>query len=92
MITVSDPDLSPAPSRYYAADFHKLTNRHTPDFPLPNRVVPARATLDTADRRAFTTNDAQPSVLQGAPDVFRTRQGSGCSVKEEAGGEITSAL
>ncbi|KAL8718465.1 MAG: hypothetical protein Q9225_004396 [Loekoesia sp. 1 TL-2023] len=94
MISVPDPDLSPAPSRYYAADFHKLTNRRassplTPDFPLPNRVVPARATLDTADRRAFTTNDAPPCVMQGALQNLRIRQGSGSSVKEEAGGEIT---
>ncbi|KAI4169377.1 MAG: hypothetical protein LQ343_005770 [Gyalolechia ehrenbergii] len=96
MITVPDPDLSPAPSRYYAADFHKLTNRRasspsTPDFPLPNRVLPARATLSTstADRRAFFRNDAAPCVMQGTPANFRTRQGS---VKEEAGGEITRAF
>ncbi|KAL8932663.1 MAG: hypothetical protein Q9216_006737 [Gyalolechia sp. 2 TL-2023] len=96
MIAVPDPDLSPAPSRYYAADFHKLTNRRpsspsTPDFPQPDRVVPARATvnLSTADRRAFSRNDAAPCVMQGTPANFRTRQGSGSSVKEEAGGEIT---
>lgn len=99
MITVPDPDLSPAPSRYYAADFHKLTNRRasspsTPDFALPDRVVPARARLNhaTADRRAFFSNDAAPCVMQGTPKNSRTRQGSGSSVKEEAGGEITRAL
>ncbi|KAI4188072.1 MAG: hypothetical protein L6R41_002374 [Letrouitia leprolyta] len=93
MITVPDPDLSPAPSRYYAADFHKLTNRRasspsTPDFALPDRVVPARARLNhaTADRRAFFSNDAAPCVMQGTPKNSRTRQGSGSSVKEEAGG------
>lgn len=97
IISVPDADLSPAPSRYYAADFHKLTNRRasspsTPDYALPNRVVPARRTLppaDTADRRAFTRQDASPCVVQGAPANSRARQGSGSSIKEDAGGEIT---
>ncbi|KAL8763252.1 MAG: hypothetical protein Q9184_000892 [Pyrenodesmia sp. 2 TL-2023] len=97
MISVPDADLSPAPSRYYAADFHKLTNRRasspsTPDYALPNRVMPARTTLppaDTADRRAFSRQDASPCVVQGAPAISRARQGSGSSIKEDAGGEIT---
>ncbi|KAL8921510.1 MAG: hypothetical protein Q9208_005664 [Pyrenodesmia sp. 3 TL-2023] len=97
MISVPDADLSPAPSRYYAADFHKLTNRRasspsTPDYALPNRVLPARRTLppaDTADRRAFSRQDASPCVVQGAPAISRARQGSGSSIKEDAGGEIT---
>ncbi|KAI4130016.1 MAG: hypothetical protein LQ338_001950 [Usnochroma carphineum] len=75
VITVPDPDLSFAPSRYYAADFHKLTNRRaspptTPDFALPDRVVPGRATFNrrtadaaTADRRAFSRHDAAPTGI-----------------------------
>lgn len=99
MITVLDPDLSSVPSRYYAADFHKLTNRRasspiTPDFPFLDRVVPARGTLPsaattTADRRAFSRHNARRCVVQGAPADFRSRQGSGSSIKEDAGGEIT---
>lgn len=97
IISVPDADLSPAPSRYYAADFHKLTNRRasspsTPDYALPNRVLPATRTLppaDTADRRAFSRQDASPCVVQGAPAISRARQGSGSSIKEDAGGEIT---
>ncbi|KAL8658994.1 MAG: hypothetical protein Q9226_000674 [Calogaya cf. arnoldii] len=76
MITVPDPDLSTVPSRYYPADFYKLTNRRvsspvSPDFSLPDRVLPARATQNrrtahTADRRAFSRNDAPPtSAIQG---------------------------
>ncbi|KAL8693058.1 MAG: hypothetical protein Q9224_003829, partial [Gallowayella concinna] len=99
MITVPDPDHSPPPSRYYAADFYKLTNRRasspiTPDFLLPDRVLSARPIpyrptpeLPIADTRAFTPNNAAPCVVQRAPPSnLRLRQGS---VKEEAGGEIT---
>ncbi|KAL8997340.1 MAG: hypothetical protein Q9169_003374 [Polycauliona sp. 2 TL-2023] len=100
MITVPDPDLSTAPSRYYPADFYKLTNRRasspiSPDFAWPDRVPSAtatqnRRTASTADRRAFTPNDAPPCVVQGAPPAnFRLRQGS---VKEEAGGTAQSFL
>lgn len=97
MITVPDLDLSTVPSRYYPADFYKLTNRRacspvSPDSASPDRVLSARATQNrrtahTADRRAFERNDAPPCVVQGAPPpIYRLRQGS---VKEEAGGEIT---
>ncbi|KAL8765499.1 MAG: hypothetical protein Q9209_007470 [Squamulea sp. 1 TL-2023] len=93
MIIVLDPGLSPVPSRYYPADFYKLTNRRasspvSPGFALPDRVLTARPTqnrqtADTADRRVFSPNDAPPCVVQGAPAPnFRIRQGS---VKEEAG-------
>ncbi|KAI4238678.1 MAG: hypothetical protein LQ352_007849 [Teloschistes flavicans] len=97
MFTPPDADLSPPPSRYYAADYAKLTNRQsssplTPDFAWPDRVIPARATLNrptasTSDRRA-SPNNAPPCVLaQGAPSTFaRLRQGSGSSVKEEVNG------
>ncbi|KAL8710733.1 MAG: hypothetical protein Q9220_004751 [cf. Caloplaca sp. 1 TL-2023] len=70
MIDVPDPDLSPVPSRYYAADFYRLTNRRassplTPDFPPLDREVHARATAYQrtayiSDRRAFENNDAPP--------------------------------
>ncbi|KAL9595716.1 MAG: hypothetical protein Q9179_004874 [Wetmoreana sp. 5 TL-2023] len=99
MIILPDADLSPHPSRYYAADFYKLTNRRatspiTPDFALPDPVLPApapttenRRTAVTADRRAFFRHDALPCVLaRGFPPSSRLRQGS---VKEETGGEIT---
>ncbi|KAL9578890.1 MAG: hypothetical protein Q9203_006928 [Teloschistes exilis] len=97
MSTLPDADLSPPPSRYYAADYAKLTNRRpssplTPDFAWPDRVIPARAALNrptasTSDRRA-SPNNAPPCVLaQGAPSTFaRLRQGSGSSVKEEVNG------
>lgn len=100
MSTHPDADLSLLPSRYYPADYAKLTNRRpssplTPDFPWPDRVIPARAALNrptasTSDRRA-SPNNAPPCVLaQGAPLTFaRLRQGSGSSVKEEVNGEIT---
>lgn len=97
MITLPDPDLSPSPSRYYPTDFHKLTNRRasspvTPDFAHPHRVAPVRATLpsaDTTDRRACSRRDAPPCVVQKAPASLRPRQGSGSSIKEDAGGKIT---
>ncbi|KAL9008097.1 MAG: hypothetical protein Q9173_006744 [Seirophora scorigena] len=98
MISGSDPNLSPAPSRYYAADFHKLTNRRsssslTPDFALPDSAAPARATLPTArtaaDRRAFSRHDTLPCAVQEGTAVFRTRQGSGSSIKEDGRGGIT---
>lgn len=94
MITVPDLDPSTAPSRYYPADFYKLTNRRSsspasPDSASPDRVPSARPTQNrqsahTADRRAFDRNDAPPCVAQ--PPIYRLRQ---ASVKEEVGGEIT---
>ncbi|KAL8806010.1 MAG: hypothetical protein Q9200_005204 [Gallowayella weberi] len=102
IITVPDPNLSPPPSRYYAADFYKLTNRRassptTPDFLLPDRVLSARTTryqptaeIPIADTRAFSPNNAAPCVVQGpSPSNMRLRQGS---VKEEAGGIAQSFL
>ncbi|KAL8965265.1 MAG: hypothetical protein Q9197_006596, partial [Variospora fuerteventurae] len=94
IITAPDPDLSPAPSRYYAADFPKLTNRRasspfTPDFAFPDPAAPARATLPTAhtaDRRALSTQNAVPCVVQGGTAIVPTRQGSGCSIKEDTDG------
>ena len=98
MITPPDADSSPPPSRYYAADFHKLTNRRsssplTPDFSAPDRALPARATENqrsvvTSDTRtqAFSNFHAVPCVAQVAGSNFRLRQGS---VKEETNGEIT---
>ncbi|KAI4205046.1 MAG: hypothetical protein LQ350_000673 [Teloschistes chrysophthalmus] len=103
MSTHPDADLSLLPSRYYPADYAKLTNRRpssplTPDFPWPDRVIPARAALNrptasTSDRRA-SPNNAPPCVLaQGAPLTFaRLRQGSGSSVKEEVNGIAQSFL
>ncbi|KAL9016380.1 MAG: hypothetical protein Q9185_006279 [Variospora sp. 1 TL-2023] len=100
IITAPDPDLSPAPSRYYAADFHKLTNRRasspfTPDFAFPDPAAPARATLPTAhtaDRRALSTQNAVPCVVQGGTAIVPTRQGSGCSIKEDTDGIAQSFL
>ncbi|KAL8685863.1 MAG: hypothetical protein Q9218_007499, partial [Villophora microphyllina] len=71
LTTLPDADLSPPASRYYAADFAKLTNRRasspiTPDFASLDRLLPARATLnrrtaDTSDRRA-SPNNAPPFI------------------------------
>ncbi|KAL8948785.1 MAG: hypothetical protein Q9222_005064 [Ikaeria aurantiellina] len=102
MITVPDPDLSPVPSRYYAADFYKLTNRRassplSPDFPPLDRDVPARAAANQrsayiSDRRAFESNDAPLCVVQGPSSKFSLRHAAGSSVKEETGDEIIAQL
>ncbi|KAL8838248.1 MAG: hypothetical protein Q9176_005177 [Flavoplaca citrina] len=75
MITVPDPDLSTVPSRYYPADFYKLTNRRassplSPDLACLDRVLSARATQTSAVRghrraRSYTAPRTGISELTG---------------------------
>ncbi|KAI4215885.1 MAG: hypothetical protein LQ351_001873 [Letrouitia transgressa] len=99
----SSPDASPAPSptRYYASDFYRLTNRRTtspltPDFDSTEHVSSAfrnRRSVAATDRRANAPGHASPCTVQGsAPNSRQYRQGSGSSVKEDGTGVAQSFL
>ena len=99
MNTYTETEAWDSPTRYSAADFHRLTNRRTSSPPSPQsrthadvnaaeRTNISRHVTRTADKRSISSRRTSVGDIQGRLSNTKARQNSYSSVKEDGCGKL----